>query len=105
VTEIAAHRHDAPRLRGQCLALRTPLTVINGFLEIALAQPNLDESTRMAHLKLMTEQGHRMQHLIDDMLTLSRLESIDYPLRSEVLRAPAAGAHRRRRARAVGRQA
>jgi signal transduction histidine kinase len=35
----------------------------------------------MAHLKLMTEQGQRMQNLIDDMLTLSRLESIDYPLR------------------------
>ncbi|MFX5756711.1 hypothetical protein ABTE27_22435, partial [Acinetobacter baumannii] len=58
----------------------------NGFLEIALAQPNLEESTRMAHLKLMTEQGQRMQNLIDDMLTLTRLESIDYPLRSEVLR-------------------
>ncbi|MFX7747681.1 hypothetical protein ABTK03_20105, partial [Acinetobacter baumannii] len=40
----------------------------------------------MAHLKLMTEQGQRMQNLIDDMLTLTRLESIDYPLRSEVLR-------------------
>lgn len=66
--------------------LRTPLTVINGFLEIALAQPNLEESTRMGHLKLMTEQGQRMQNLIDDMLTLTRLESIDYPLRSEVLR-------------------
>jgi signal transduction histidine kinase len=54
----------------------------------------------MAHLKLMTEQGQRMQNLIDDMLTLTRLESIDYPLRSEVVRAAAAGAHRRgRRAR------
>ena len=37
----------------------------------------------MAHLKLMTEQGHRMQHLIEDMLTLSRLESVDYPMRPE----------------------
>ncbi|NUU02814.1 phosphate regulon sensor histidine kinase PhoR [Herbaspirillum robiniae] len=66
--------------------LRTPLTVINGFLEIALAQPKLDEQTRTAHLTLMTEQGQRMQNLIDDMLTLTRLESIDYPLRSEVVR-------------------
>ncbi|EJN10289.1 phosphate regulon sensor histidine kinase PhoR [Herbaspirillum sp. YR522] len=66
--------------------LRTPLTVINGFLEIALAQPNLDPQTRAAHLSLMTEQGQRMQNLIDDMLTLTRLESIDYPLRSEVVR-------------------
>ncbi|MBB3211208.1 two-component system phosphate regulon sensor histidine kinase PhoR [Herbaspirillum sp. Sphag1AN] len=63
--------------------LRTPLTVINGFLEIALAQPNLDPQIRTAHLKLMTEQGQRMQNLIGDMLTLTRLESADYPLRTE----------------------
>jgi two-component system phosphate regulon sensor histidine kinase PhoR len=62
--------------------LRTPLTVIVGFLEIA-ASEDLDAATRMAHLKLMTEQGHRMQHLIEDMLTLSRLESVDHPLRPE----------------------
>jgi two-component system phosphate regulon sensor histidine kinase PhoR len=63
--------------------LRTPLTVINGFLEIASSQTNLDPQTRNAHLKLMTEQGHRMQNLVEDMLTLTRLESIDYPLRPE----------------------
>lgn len=66
--------------------LRTPLTVINGFLEIAAGQPDLAPDTRMAHLNLMAEQGQRMQNLIDDMLTLTRLESIDYPLRSEVVR-------------------
>lgn len=63
--------------------LRTPLTVVNGFLEIALSQPNLEPQTRMAHLKLMTEQGQRMQNLVEDMLTLTRLESIDFPLRPE----------------------
>jgi two-component system phosphate regulon sensor histidine kinase PhoR len=62
--------------------LRTPLTVIVGFLEIA-ASEGLDVATRTSHLKLMTEQGHRMQHLIEDMLTLSRLESVDYPMRPE----------------------
>lgn len=63
--------------------LRTPLTVINGFLEIAYSQPNLDQQTRMAHLKLMIEQGQRMQNLVEDMLALTRLESVDYPLRPE----------------------
>ncbi|MBV8634079.1 MAG: phosphate regulon sensor histidine kinase PhoR [Burkholderiaceae bacterium] len=63
--------------------LRTPLTVINGFLEIASSQANLDPATRAAHIKLMSEQGHRMQNLVEDMLTLTRLESIDYPLRPE----------------------
>lgn len=63
--------------------LRTPLTVIVGFLEIALADPGLDEKTRTAHLMLMTEQAQRMQRLIEDMLTLSRLESDEYPLKRE----------------------
>ncbi|MGB9989288.1 phosphate regulon sensor histidine kinase PhoR [Pseudoduganella rhizocola] len=62
--------------------LRTPLTVIVGFLEIA-ASEQLDAKTREAHLKLMMEQGHRMQNLIEDMLTLSRLESVDHPMRPE----------------------
>jgi two-component system phosphate regulon sensor histidine kinase PhoR len=63
--------------------LRTPLTVIVGFLEIAMADPGMIEATRVAHLKLMTEQAQRMQRLIEDMLTLSRLESSEYPLKRE----------------------
>lgn len=63
--------------------LRTPLTVINGFLEIALAQPKMDPDTRCSHLRLMTEQGNRMQNLVEDMLSLTRLESSDYPLLAE----------------------
>jgi two-component system phosphate regulon sensor histidine kinase PhoR len=63
--------------------LRTPLTVIVGFLEIALADPGMIEATRTAHLTLMTEQAQRMQRLIGDMLTLSRLESDEYPLKRE----------------------
>jgi two-component system, OmpR family, phosphate regulon sensor histidine kinase PhoR len=63
--------------------LRTPLTVINGFLEIASARPDLEPQVRQTHLKLMIEQGQRMQRLVDDMLTLTRLESVDYPMRPE----------------------
>jgi two-component system phosphate regulon sensor histidine kinase PhoR len=63
--------------------LRTPLTVIVGFLEIAMADPGLDVATRTAHLTLMTEQAQRMQRLIQDMLTLSRLESDEFPLKRE----------------------
>jgi two-component system phosphate regulon sensor histidine kinase PhoR len=63
--------------------LRTPLTVINGFLEIASHQTDLDAATRAQHIKLMTEQGKRMQNLVEDMLSLTRLESIDYPVRPE----------------------
>lgn len=65
--------------------LRTPLTVVVGFLEIAMNDPGLDAATRKSHLTLMTEQAERMQRLIEDMLTLSRLESTDAPLRREVV--------------------
>ena len=62
--------------------LRTPLTVINGFLEIALSE-ELPITIRTQHNKLMAEQGKRMQHLVEDMLSLTRLESVDYPMRPE----------------------
>jgi two-component system phosphate regulon sensor histidine kinase PhoR len=65
--------------------LRTPLTVVVGFLEIAVNDPGLDAATRKSHLSLMTEQAERMQRLIEDMLTLSRLESTDAPLKREVV--------------------
>ncbi len=63
--------------------LRTPLTVINGFLELAIDQPDLDRETWLSHLKMMREQGKRMQLLVEDMLTLTNLESNDYPLTRE----------------------
>lgn len=63
--------------------MRTPLTVVNGFLEIAAAQPELDVETRQSHLNLMKEQGQRMQALVDDMLVLTNLESVDFPLQHE----------------------
>ncbi len=88
VTHDVTENERIDRMRRDFIAnasheLRTPLTVINGFLEIASMQPDLDKATRTAHLKLMTEQGYRMQGLVEDMLTLTRLESVDFPVRPE----------------------
>ncbi|MGB6053607.1 MAG: phosphate regulon sensor histidine kinase PhoR [Burkholderiaceae bacterium] len=88
VTHDATESERIERMRRDFVAnasheLRTPLTVINGFLEIADAQPNLDPQVRQNHIRLMVEQGRRMQNLVNDMLTLTRLESIDHPLRPE----------------------
>ena len=55
--------------------LRTPLTVVNGFMEMLLDAQHEDEATRQHHLKLMQEQAQRMSRLVEDLLTLSRLES------------------------------
>jgi len=54
--------------------LKTPLTVLTGFLE-TLADMRLEERQRQRYLALMAEQAQNMQRLIDDLLTLSALES------------------------------
>jgi two-component system phosphate regulon sensor histidine kinase PhoR len=53
--------------------LRTPLTVISGFLETLADQGDADPE-RHRSMTLMREQAARMADLIDDLLTLSRLE-------------------------------
>ncbi len=56
--------------------LRTPLTVINGYME-ALEPEELGE---FAPLFLeMRQQSRRMAHIVDDLLTLSRLEAQGSP--------------------------
>jgi two-component system phosphate regulon sensor histidine kinase PhoR len=55
--------------------LRTPLTVVGGFLEtLEDMDHDMPESTRH-YFHLMQEQTGRMRRLVEDLLTLSRLES------------------------------
>ena len=54
--------------------LKTPLTVLNGFLETIRELPLTDEQ-RQHYLGLMQGQAHRMQNIVDDLLVLSKLES------------------------------
>jgi two-component system phosphate regulon sensor histidine kinase PhoR len=62
--------------------LKTPLTVIAGFIE-TLQELDLDERQRERFLKLMQEQAASMQRLVEDLLTLSALESEQNPLVDE----------------------
>jgi two-component system phosphate regulon sensor histidine kinase PhoR len=57
--------------------LRTPLTVIAGFLENLADSPATPESHRRP-LELMQNQARRMRSIIEDLLTLSRLEMEDH---------------------------
>jgi len=53
--------------------IRTPLTVLAGFVETLQNLPlSADERTR--YLALMAQQSHRMETLVNDLLTLSKLE-------------------------------
>lgn len=58
--------------------LRTPLTVLTGFLDMALDGIDKNAPSKIelqaSHMKLMRGQAERMQRLINDLLTLSRLE-------------------------------
>ncbi len=54
--------------------LRTPLTVISGFIEHMLENPVPDAGDSKRQLAIMDEQARRMLNLVDDLLTLSRLE-------------------------------
>jgi two-component system phosphate regulon sensor histidine kinase PhoR len=60
--------------------LKTPLTVLLGFIE-TLADVPLDEVQRRRCLALMGDQAHSMQRLVEDLLTLSVLESEESPLK------------------------
>jgi two-component system phosphate regulon sensor histidine kinase PhoR len=58
--------------------IRTPLTVLSGFVETMQSIP-LEEADRERYLALMSQQAQRMQTLVSDLLTLSRLEGSPSP--------------------------
>jgi two-component system phosphate regulon sensor histidine kinase PhoR len=62
--------------------IRTPLTVLSGFVETMQSIP-LEEEERERYLALMSQQAQRMQTLVSDLLTLSRLEGSPVPGQGE----------------------
>ncbi|MBO7556816.1 MAG: PAS domain-containing protein, partial [Alphaproteobacteria bacterium] len=54
--------------------LRTPLSVISGFIETLQTTAKDDEKSRDAFLKIMSEQARYMTVLIENLLSLSRIE-------------------------------
>ncbi|MFM2067058.1 MAG: histidine kinase [Pseudomonadota bacterium] len=53
--------------------IRTPLTVMVGFID-TLAELPLGEAERARVISLLRQQSQRMQMLVDDLLTLARIE-------------------------------
>ncbi len=58
--------------------LKTPLTVLAGFLE-TISESAVTVEQRTQYMALMREQAARMQRLVDDLLTLSALEATSAP--------------------------
>ena len=57
--------------------LRTPLSSILGFVE-TLEEAADDPATRARFLRVMGGEAHRMQRLVEDLISLSRIEAEKY---------------------------
>lgn len=58
--------------------LRSPLTAVNGFIETLQDGAVEDEEARGHFLDIMKMEADRMQRLIDDLLSLSRVEAQEH---------------------------
>jgi two-component system, OmpR family, phosphate regulon sensor histidine kinase PhoR len=65
--------------------LRTPLTTLSGFIETMQGAASKDEKARAEFLKLMKTQAERMSSLIDDLLSLSRIELDEHVVPSSIV--------------------
>jgi two-component system phosphate regulon sensor histidine kinase PhoR len=75
--QTEAHRLE--RMRSDFIAnasheLRTPLASLSGFIETLRGPARNDEAARDNFLQIMQKQAERMARLIDDLLSLSRIE-------------------------------
>jgi two-component system phosphate regulon sensor histidine kinase PhoR len=64
--------------------MRTPLTVMMGFLE-TMQNLELERKQEKEYLDLMMFQGHRMKSLVEDLLTLANLESNALPAPTKLI--------------------
>lgn len=65
--------------------LRTPLASLKGYVETLQGSARNDAAAHERFLKIMGEQAERMSRLVDDLLSLSRVEMREYlPLSDEV---------------------
>lgn len=81
-----AHRVEAMRstfVANVSHELRTPLTVVSGFLEHFIDGGVMSAEQRLYFARIMSDQTKRMLSLVDDLLTLSRLEAEDAPASEE----------------------
>ncbi|MET4898124.1 ATP-binding protein [Sphingomonadaceae bacterium jetA1] len=78
--------HDAAeRMRVDFVAnasheLRTPLASILGFIETLSDEAGEDADIRARFLKVMFDEARRMQRLVEDLISLSRIEAEKYRL-------------------------
>ncbi len=65
--------------------LRTPLASILGFIETLSDEAGDDPAVRTRFLKVMFDEARRMQRLVEDLISLSRIEAEKYRLPAEAV--------------------
>ena len=83
LTRDVTDREKLDRMRRDFVAnvsheMRTPLTVVGGFIETLTDLP-LSEAERTRYLQLIGTQTTNMRRLVEDLLTLARLENDQLP--------------------------
>lgn len=80
----------AVRMRSDFIAnvsheLRTPLTALQGFIETLRGAARNDPETRDRFLQIMDQEAGRMTRLVDELMSLSRLEQVERTRPTEIV--------------------
>ncbi|HEX4322885.1 MAG TPA: ATP-binding protein [Acidobacteriaceae bacterium] len=90
VTNVeAAERSRRDFIANVSHELRTPLTSISGYLETLLEDQNPKPETTREFLSIILKNSNRMNRLTEDLLELASVESPDYKLSPQPIRASA----------------
>jgi two-component system, OmpR family, phosphate regulon sensor histidine kinase PhoR len=84
-TEHSTQRSHTDFVANVSHELRTPLASLIGFTETLLGPAEDDPPARKRFLTIMAEQGARMNRLIDDLLSLSRIEMVEHQVPSDTV--------------------
>jgi two-component system phosphate regulon sensor histidine kinase PhoR len=76
--ERAIERMRADFVANASHELRTPLASLIGFIDTLRGPAEDDAEARARFLGIMAEQGERMRRLLDDLLSLSRIETEEH---------------------------
>ena len=100
--ERAVERMRADFVANASHELRTPLASLIGFIDTLRGPAADDPPAQQRFLGIMAEQAERMNRLIDDLLSLSRIELTEHqaPSQSGRARQPGRQASPRRSSRA-----
>ena len=86
--------HAAERMRVDFVAnasheLRTPLATLVGYSETLLESPDdIDPPTRARFMTIVHDEALRMQRLVEDLISLSRIEAERFSAPTDALRLP-----------------